>query len=105
LLPKKKLKEKLILLWTKSYLQIFWSFLLLLYILSKACLLTPIKRKEKEVQPICASFHVYVLPKGKKKDKGCLWMVQIKSGRLRMTQFKIWLASNAPDQIQLPSDG
>jgi hypothetical protein len=67
----------------------------------------PIKRKEKKRKKKFSQFgllfHVYVLPKGKKKDK-CRppfgWS-RSNLGHLRMTQIKSGLASDdAPDQIQ-----
>jgi hypothetical protein len=51
-------------------------------------------------------FSCLCLPKGKKKDKGCLlWMVQIKSGHPSDGPDQIWSPSDDPDQIRLALDG
>jgi len=61
---------------------------------------TPLKGKEKEV----GFFSCLCLPKGKKKDKGRLRMVQIKSAHFRMTQIKsgwLWMVQIKSGRLRL----
>jgi hypothetical protein len=72
----------------------------------KACLLTTMQKKRKRSSANLGFFSCLCLPKGKKKDKGHLRMVEIKSGWLLMPQIKssrLWMAEIKSGHPQMAS--